>query len=104
MIGDHADDLVAFSNVRVIRSTAPALYCEIGDKRLWLPRRHISGRLFRRGDRGSLLIRRWVARDRCLFDASGSPTVAVPSASLSRRRLASPLQVVRRERGPSLAN
>jgi hypothetical protein len=104
MIEDHADDLVAFANVRVIRSTAPALFCEIGDKRVWLPRRHISGRLLCRGDRGSLLIRRWVARDRCLFDASGSPTVAVPSASLSSRRLASSLQMVRRERAPSLAN
>ena len=104
MIEDHADELVAFANVRVIRSTAPALFCGIGDKRVWLPRRHISGRLLCRGDRGSLLIRRWVARDRCLLDVPGSLTVALPSASRSRRRLTSSLRVVRRERGPSLAN
>jgi hypothetical protein len=104
MIEDHADELVAFANVRVIRSTAPALFCKIGDKRVWLPRRHISGRLLCRGDRGSLLIRRWVARDRCLFDVAGSPTLALPAASLLRRRLASSLQLVRRERIATLAN
>ena len=104
MIDDRADELVAFANVRVIRSTAPALFCGIGGKRVWLPRRHISGRISCRGDRGSLLIRRWVARDRCLLDVSGSPTAALPSASQSRRRLASSPQLVRRERGPSLAN
>ena len=104
MIEDHADELVAFANVRVIRSTAPALFCGIGDKRVWLPRRHISGKLLCRGDRGSLLIRRWVARDRCLLDVQGSLTVALPSASRSRRRLASRLQMVRTDRGPSLAN
>ncbi len=102
---DHADDLVAFANVRVIRATEPALFCAIGGKRVWIPRRHLNGRLLRRGDRGSLLIRRWVARDRSLFDSSGSPSVAVPSAPLASRRLASSLQmVVRRERVPSLAN
>ena len=104
MFEDQADDLVAFTNVRVIRSTAPALFCGIGDKRVWLPRRHVVGRLLCRGDRGSLLIRRWVARDLCLLDGLGSPTVALPSASQSRRRLASCLQVVRRDRGPSLAH
>jgi hypothetical protein len=100
MIEAHADDLVAFANARVIRSTTPAPFREIEDKRVLLPRRHISGRLLRWGDRGSLLIRRWVARERCLFDASGSPTVAVPSS----RRLPSSLQMLWRERVPSLAN
>jgi hypothetical protein len=62
------DDLVQFDNVRVISSSSPALLCGIGDKLVWLPRRHISGNLFRKGDRGKLLIRRWVARDRHLID------------------------------------
>jgi len=62
----NADDLVAFRNVRVVSSTAPALFCAVGDKRVWLPRRHISGHLVCRGDRGTLRIRRWVAVDRQL--------------------------------------
>jgi hypothetical protein len=45
VIEDHGDELVAFANVRVIRSTAPALFCGIGAKRVWLPRRQISGRV-----------------------------------------------------------
>ena len=32
MATDDADDLVPFQEVRVIRSTAPALLCRIGEK------------------------------------------------------------------------
>ena len=68
MATENADDLVPFKDVRVIRSTAPALLCRIGEKSVWLPRWHISGKLWCTGDRGKLFIRRWVARDRNLID------------------------------------
>ena len=88
----NADDLVPFQDVRVIRSTAPALLCRIGEKNVWLPRSHISGKLWCTGDRDKIFIRRWVARDRNLIDAHGA--VVRPSvASLSQ--LPSALHVVR---------
>ena len=74
MATENADDLVPFKDVRVIRSTAPALLCRIGEKSVWLPRWHISGKLWCTGDRGKLFIRRWVARDRNLIDAQGAVT------------------------------
>ena len=46
MLMDDADTLVAFPDVRVLRSTAPALLCRIGEKGVWLPRGHISGKLW----------------------------------------------------------
>ena len=96
MATDDADDLVAFRNVRVVSSTSPALFCAIGGKRVWLPRRHISGRLWSRGDCGDLLIRRWVAVDRHLLDP-GEPSVPRPS------RL-SPLRLLQRARETGLGN
>ena len=76
----NADDLVPFQDVRVVRSTAPALLCRIGDKNVWLPRSHISGKLWCTGDRGKLFIRRWVARDRNLIGPRGAAIVfAEPS-------------------------
>ena len=81
MTTDDADDLVPFQDVRVIRSTAPALLCRIGEKSVWLPRWHISGKLWCTGDRGKLFVRRWVARDRDLIDAQGA---LQPVPSLSR--------------------
>ena len=83
-----AEDLVAFPDVRVIRSTAPALLCRIGDRSVWLPRGHISGKLWCTGDRGKLFIRRWVARDRELLDLA---------PSISRSPLPVHLQLVRRD-------
>ena len=80
------DDLVPFLDVRVIRSTAPALLCQIGDKSVWLPRGHISGRLWCAGDRGKLFIRRWVVRDRHLTDLHGV-AVAAPAPSPAPRAL-----------------
>src|SRR5216117_1064409 len=53
MATDNADDLVPFQD---IRSTAPALLCRIGEKSVWLPRGHISGKLWGTGDRGKLFI------------------------------------------------
>ena len=63
---ENADDLVAFHGVRIIRSTAPALFCAIASKRVWLPREHIKGKLWNRGDSGTLMVRRWIAADRHL--------------------------------------
>jgi hypothetical protein len=93
MATEDADELVRFQDVRVIRSTAPALFCRVGDRNVWLPRAHISGKLWCTGDRGSLFIRRWVARDRHLIDlpeASGPP--------LPESRLPGELHLVRGER------
>ena len=79
---DDSDDLVPFQDVRVIRSTAPALLCRIGEKTVWLPRGHISGKLWCTGDRGKLFIRRWIARDRQLIDLHGAAIgAAAPSFS-----------------------
>ena len=83
-------DLVLFQDVRVIRSTAPALLCRIGEKSVWLPRWHISGKLWCTGDRGKLFIRRWVARDRQLIDEPGidaQPEVTPESPFLARLHL-----------------
>jgi hypothetical protein len=94
MLTDDAD-LVLFQDVRVIRSTAPALLCRIGEKSVWLPRWHISGKLWCTGDRGKLFIRRWVARDRNLIDAQGA---AILSSVPSLARLPAALHLVRRDR------
>jgi len=64
-LGD-ADELLRFTGVRVLRATAGALRCLIGERRVWLPRHHIRGTLLRRGDSGTLLVRRWIALDRGL--------------------------------------
>ena len=85
MATDDADDLVPFQDVTVIRSTAPALLCRVGEKTVWLPRGHISGKLWCTGDRGKLFIRRWVARDRHLIDLPGAAVgSATPSPSPPR--------------------
>ena len=93
MPADDGDDLVLFHDVRVLRSTAPTLLCRIGRRSVWLPRRHISGKLWRSGDRGKLLIRRWVARDRKLIDARGA---AIQSSVPSLVRLPAVLHLVPR--------
>jgi len=94
MTRDNDDDLVPFLDVRVIRSTPPALYCGVAGKRVWLPRGHISGKLWCTGDRGTLLIRRWVARDRCL-DLQRVDAIASLEAAVSQRRLPAQLHLVR---------
>ena len=105
MATDDADDLVAFHDVTVIRSTVPALLCRIGDRSVWLPRGHVSGKLWCTGDRGKLFIRRWVARDRHLIDLHGA---AIPSPAppppIARSRLPVQLHLVRRDRDARHAN
>jgi hypothetical protein len=98
MLEDDADELVEFQRVRVVGSTAPALFCAIGGKRVWLPREHIKGNLWCRGDRGTLRIRRWVALDRHLVVPN--PMDGVPPAELPRLRPNQPgrLRVLRRLR------
>ena len=102
MATNNADDLVPFQDVRVIRSTAPALLCRIGEKSVWLPRGHISGRLWCAGDRGKLFIRRWVALDRQLIDLHGAAITSL-TPSLSRPRLPGQLHLVRRDRNTHAA-
>lgn len=92
------DDLLAFSDVRVIRSTAPALLCRIGDRSVWLPRGHISGKLWCAGDRGKLFIRRWIARDRHLItEGTPIPFIAPLSPPSPHPVPSVPLHLVRRD-------
>jgi hypothetical protein len=58
--GDPNERLV-FEQVRVVNVAAGALRCLIGNRRVWLPREHIKGALWCRGDIGRLLLRRWIA-------------------------------------------
>jgi hypothetical protein len=92
----NADDLVPFKDVRIIRSTASALLCRIADRNVWLPRGHVSGKLWCTGDRGRLFIRRWVAHDRQLFGGGGAATSS-PVSSMPRSRGRARLHVVRSE-------
>ena len=100
MATGNADDLVPFDDVSVIRSTARALLCRIGERSVWLPRWHISGKLWCTGDRGKLFIRRWVARDRNLIDAQPA---AIQSPVPSLWRLPAALHLVRRDRNATHA-
>ncbi len=102
MAADDADELVQFSDVSVIRSTVPALLCQFGKRSVWLPRGHISGKLWCTGDRGRLFIPRWVARDRNLLDLHGEAN-ASPAPSLSRTRPLGQLHLVRANREPRRA-
>lgn len=95
---DNVDDLVLFEDVSVIKATAQAILCRIGRRSVWLPRWHISGRLWSRGDRGNLFIRRWVARDRKLIDAQGA---VIRSSLLSLLRLPLALHLVPRATAPA---
>lgn len=106
MTTDTADDLVPFKDVRIIRSTATALLCRIGSRDVWLPRGHISGKLWCIGDRGKLFIRRWVADDRNLIDLHGVAVLSSPPPSLALARACSParLHLVRRDRNVPLGN
>ena len=100
MATGDADDLVAFDDITVIKSTAAALLCRIGGRSVWLPRWHISGKLWCVGDRGRLFIRRWIARDRKVIDAQGA---AIEWRAASIARLPVALRLVRRDRNPSHA-
>jgi hypothetical protein len=93
------DDLVTFRNVTVISSTATALFCGIGGRSVWLPRRHVSGRLWCMGDRGTLRVRRWVARDRRLLRAPRTAAVPTVGSAMPWRRLVTPLHLVRADGG-----
>jgi hypothetical protein len=98
MDAPDADELVAFRDVRVVRSTVAALLCRIGGRQVWLPRHHICGKLWSSGDRGTLFIRRWVALDRHLL-AVADPTALRLVASTGRQSvLRGPRAVERRNR------
>ena len=87
MAAEDPDDLVPFQDVRVIRSTGPAILCGIRD--------HVSGKLWCAGDRGTLFIRRSVARDRQLIGASTPDAFTLAESPLSRRRPPARLRLVR---------
>ena len=91
---DDADDLVPFQDVRVIETSGSALLCRIGNRTVWLPRRHISGKLWCRGDRGKLFVRRWLARDLQLIDQRGEP-ISPLAPSIARPRPPGRLHPVR---------
>ena len=93
MATEDSDELVLFQDVRIISSTAPALLCLIGTRSVWLPRRHITGKLWCAGDRGKLFIRRWVARDRQLIDPLGGSSPA--PEPIARSFLPAALHLVR---------
>ena len=91
---DDADDLVPFQDVRVIETSGPALLCRIGHRTVWLPRRHISGKLWCSGDRGKLFVRRWLARDLQLIDQRGEQ-ISPLASSIARPRPPGRLHSVR---------
>ena len=95
---NDADDLLRFRNVTVISSTATALLCGIGGKSVWLPRKHVSGRLSCMGDRGTLLIRRRIARERCVVRPRETAAVSALGPSKPWRRLVTHLHVKRADR------
>ena len=101
---DDGDDLVTFRNVRIISATASSLFCGIAGRNVWLPRRHVSGRLCCLGDRGTLLIRRWVARDRKLIHPLAVAPDPPLGPSMPWRRLLAPLHLVRAPRGGELGS
>jgi hypothetical protein len=94
MVSEDADELVLFSDVRVMASTGAALLCRISGKDVWLPRWHVSGKLWHVGDRGKRFVRRWVASDRHLA-VPHRPSLASPS--ISPARLPARLRVVQKE-------
>jgi len=96
----NVDEFLAFQDVRVIEATAQALLCGIRNKRVWLPRLHVSGKLRSAGDRGRLLIRCWIARDRGLIDPRGGDAVPGRVLGILPRRRKVRLQVLRGSRKP----
>jgi hypothetical protein len=104
MVTNDADEFVAFQNVKLIESTAQSLFCQIGTQRVWLPRRHTSGKLHGAGDRGQLLIRRWIACERHLLDLLDTGTAPPIAPSVAARSLPGRLRLVRTKRGAPRAN
>ena len=87
MAAEDPDDLVPFQDVRVIRSTGPALLCGIRDRIVWLSRAHVSGKLWCTGDRGTLFIRRSVALDRQLIGAATPDAFTIAESPRRAARL-----------------
>ncbi len=105
MVAKNADEFVVFQNVKLIGSTAQSLFCQIGDQRVWLPRRHTRGKLYGTGDRGQLLIRRWVACDRHLLDLLDRGTAPPIAPFIAARSLpGGRLHLVPSDRGAQRGN
>jgi hypothetical protein len=85
MVAADGDELIRFPDVHVIRATAPAMLCAIGEKRVWISRRHVSGKLWCAGDRGALFLRRSLARELDLIPPARTADV-VPIGPTARHR------------------
>jgi hypothetical protein len=91
MVAPDGDDLIRFPDVHVIRATTPAMLCQVAGKRVWISRRHVSGKLWCAGDRGTLFLRRSLARDLDLLPApQTAEVVQIGPATTHRPKPARP--------------
>jgi hypothetical protein len=84
MVAPEGDELIRFADVHVIRATTPAMLCEVAGKRVWIARRHVSGKLWCAGDRGALFVRRSLARELDLLPPQRTADV-VPIGPVAQR-------------------
>jgi hypothetical protein len=85
MVGPDGDELIRFTDVHVIRATTPAMLCEVAGKRVWISRRHVSGKLWCAGDRGALFVRRSLARELDLLPPQRTADVVQIGPSTANR-------------------
>jgi hypothetical protein len=95
MVADDSDELVAFHDVTILQATPPALLCRIGGEEVWLPRRHLAGKLWCAGDRGTLFVRYRVAREHRLLGFLGAAALFALNLPTTRHGLLAPLHLVR---------
>jgi len=90
-MASDGDEMVRFTDARVIRTTPPALLCAVAGKEVWIPRRHVSGKLWCAGDRGTLFLPRSLARDLALLPPQRTADVLpIGPAAAQRPRPARP--------------
>jgi hypothetical protein len=91
-----AIELVEFDDVEAIRDGGLALLCRVHGRDVWIPTRKLAETSYVRkvGDRGKLVIPRWLAVGLALIDGSDMPGAIAPrggpSRAFRRRRLAKP--------------
>ena len=56
-------EVVEFDDVEVIGASVLAILCNINGKRVWIPQSqiHDDSEVWKQGDRGKLMITRWIA-------------------------------------------
>jgi len=103
MTTEQSDDLdgvmVSFVDVTIVRAAAPALLCSIGERKVWLSRRDIAGKLWCTGDRGTLFVRYGVARERNLLGSLGASALYALEVSRGQSERPEPLRLVRIDEG-----